>query len=152
MPVIRRGNQDRIDVLTVEDTTIVFIAVDLRTVAGEALDSGVEPLLEHITGGHEGVVRRFRKGREHLVAAATRSDDGEPHAFVCSQTAGPLRLGGKPRDRRSTHGGAGSEVHELSTVHRWTPWLKRAGRRPPAGAADDADGSSTSTRRAHMLR
>ena len=36
MPVIRRGDQDRIDVLTVEDAAIVFVAVDLRAVAGQS--------------------------------------------------------------------------------------------------------------------
>ena len=71
VPVIRRRDQNGIDVLAIEDAAVVFVPSTLLPSLTELLDGGVESLLEHVARGDEDVVRRLRKRRQHLIAATS---------------------------------------------------------------------------------
>ena len=81
VPVIRRGDQDRIDVLAIEDPAVIADHVELEGLPRRR-HPRVELRLVHLGGGDPLDVRLPRKGVEHAAPAVAAADDRHPDAIV----------------------------------------------------------------------
>ena len=98
VPVVGRRDEDRIDVLAVEDAAMVADHVEL-----EGLPRRVHPLIElglvDFRGGQELAVGMARERVEHAAATVPTADDRHPHAAICALYA-EQRLCRRHRQRR----------------------------------------------------
>jgi hypothetical protein len=111
--MLRRGDQDRVDVLIVEQLPKVLVGLDRRN---ERLHL-IQPAGVNVRGGDSLGIGASHGGLEDLLPAAAVSDDAEPHPIVGAQHAT-----GREAGHGDSHCAAGALLDEGAAVrHRSSP-------------------------------
>jgi hypothetical protein len=90
--VIGSGDQNGVDIFTLQDTPVVLVGVHLPVVGHK----GVQPVRGHVAGGHEHLIGVCAESREYLVAAGAGTDDRHLNPVVGAKN----RTGSHRRGRR----------------------------------------------------
>ena len=88
VPVVGRGDDDRVDVFVVQQLVVVVI---LFGIGARFLDREIHVVVAQVADGHGLLIAVLEKGVVHLIAAVAQADVAHAHAIVGAHDSGITR-------------------------------------------------------------